>query len=212
MTVTNVAEIEKGLWKFKMPPHQIRLFGEPKSNVGERSILIFSDFIFDPIEKKIHFEADAVTALNVGTLADVLGMSATSELDAKSNQGSNARTSQDDFGSGDRRFLEMVKAELPPHMQEASLLLLKEIRARSSGDLKKGMSRNFSDTPDNFWYVIVQPRIEQLSITVRGPVGHFENLANLPIKDDRGNTLFKVTGPEDVPAAVEIIFHAIRKS
>jgi hypothetical protein len=36
-------------------------------------------------------------------------------------------------------------------------------------------------------------------------------VAKLPIKDDRGNTLFKITSEADVPAALEIIFHAKRK-
>ena len=51
----------------------------------------------------------------------------------------------------------------------------------------------------------------RLSITVRGPVEHFKPVARLPIKDDRGNTLFKVTREEDVPAALDLIFHAKRK-
>lgn len=62
-----------------------------------------------------------------------------------------------------------------------------------------------------FWYVIVQPRIDELSITVRGAVDHFEPVARLEIKDDRGNTRFKVKSKDDLPAALQIIFHAIRK-
>ncbi len=85
------------------------------------------------------------------------------------------------------------------------------VRHRSTGDLKRGKARNFSDTPDNFWYVIVQPQISQLSITVRGPVEHFEGVAKLPLKDDRGDTLFKVTDEADVAAALDLIFHAKRK-
>ncbi len=71
--------------------------------------------------------------------------------------------------------------------------LLSGVRQKSPGDLKRGKSRNFSETPDNFWYVIVQPRIDELSITVHGAVDHFEPVARLEIKDDRGNTRFKVT-------------------
>jgi len=96
-------------------------------------------------------------------------------------------------------------------MHEVAKALLAGVRRRSSGDLKRGKSRNFSETPDNFWYVIVQPRIQQLSITVRGPIEHFSDMAKLPVKDDRGNTLFKVTSSDDVSAALEIIFHALRK-
>ena len=114
-------------------------------------------------------------------------------------------------GPGEREFLRLTKAELSKETAEAAEALLLAVRQRSSGDLKRGKSRNFSETPDNFWYVIVQPRVDELSITVRGPVAHFEAAAELEIKDDRGNTRFKVRGQDDVPAAIKLIFHAIRK-
>jgi hypothetical protein len=105
----------------------------------------------------------------------------------------------------------MTKALLPERMQRAALALIAGVRQRSQGDLKRGLSRNFSNTPDNFWYVIVQPRVSQLSITVRGAVEHFAPMARLPIKDDRGNTLFKIGSEDDVQAALELIFHAKRR-
>ena len=113
--------------------------------------------------------------------------------------------------TGDREFLQLVHNELPDPMQRAAAQLLESVRKRYPGELKRGLSRNFSETPDNFWYVIVQPRAEELSITVRGTVDHFSRVSKLEIKDDRGNTRFKVRGPDDVEAALELIFHARRR-
>ena len=47
------------------------------------------------------------------------------------------------------------------------------MRAQDAGDLKRGGRNNFSNTPDNYWYVIVQPRVQSLSVTVRGPLNRF---------------------------------------
>ena len=113
---------------------------------------------------------------------------------------------------GDRDFLELCRIELPEHMQRTASALLAGVRARCPGELKRGLSRNFSETPDNFWYVIVQPRVEKLSITVRGQLEMFNGITHLPVKDDRGNTLFKVSGEQDVDAALNLIFRAKRKS
>tara|TARA_R110002110_G_scaffold17527_12_gene74883 strand:+ start:224035 stop:224385 length:351 start_codon:yes stop_codon:yes gene_type:complete len=115
------------------------------------------------------------------------------------------------YGPGDQEFLSLVKELLEPPMAKAAEALLRGVRQRYTGDFKRGKSRNFSDTPDNFWYVIIQPQIQQLSVTVRGTVDHFEPVAKLPIKDDRGNTLFKLTSESEVPAALKIIFHAKKK-
>ena len=211
MTITNANQISEGLWSFEMPPHQVRHFGNAPSSVGSRSIMIFSNYEFDAKAGELNFESDDVVAINIGTEPIVIGLEAQSQIKEKPGNSIHQKLEERPFGRGDREFLRMTKNDLPIAMQKAALALLNGVRARSAGDLKKGKSRNFSETPDNFWYVIVQPRIEQLSITVRGAVDHFENIAKLPIKDDRGNTLFKVTCEEDVADALQIIFHAKRK-
>ncbi|MFT6659716.1 hypothetical protein [Maritalea sp.] len=213
MTATNVHEISEGLWSFEMPPHQVRHFGGAQSSVGARSVMIFTKHRYDPKARELHFDADGVSAINIGTDPVVIGLDVNLDK-VKDKSGKSAQSDENErsLGHGDKEFLRMAEKEMSIPMQRASIALLNGVRARSPGDLKKGKSRNFSDTPDNFWYVIFQPRIDQLSITVRGSVDHFEPVAKLPIKDDRGNTLFKVTSEEDVPAALQIIFHAKRKN
>lgn len=214
ITVSDAVQLEDRIWLIGMPPHQVRLFGEPRHAEGPRSVILLKKASFNKQERSLHFDADDVVALNIGTqpYAVVIGGFRDSSEDAKSQT---KEKKQDDekrlvFGRGDREFLELAKI-LPPDMQEVAKSLLIGVRQRSPGDLKRGKTRNFSETPDNFWYVKIQPRVADLSITVRGPVSHFEGLTNLAVKDDRGNTLFKVTGQHDVADALKLIFHAKRK-
>jgi hypothetical protein len=152
---------------------------------------------------------DEAAALNVGTTSQAVGIDA--QQQGRESEPPDPAISTVSAGPGDRNFLQLARSELSADVARAAEELLAGVRAKSPGDLKRGQSRNFSETPDNFWYVIVQPRINELSITVRGPVDHFEAVTDLEIKDDRGNTRFKVRGEDDVPAALKLIFHARRK-
>lgn len=194
-----------------MPPHQVRLFGPSASSEGPRSVILMKNCVFSDNAHSLTFNMEDAIALNIGTTSQALALSATEQPSADAKQTVYGAAHSLNRGPGDREFLKMAKSLLQPSMLEAAATLLTCVRERSSGDLKKGKARNFSETPDNFWYVIIQPRVQQLSITVRGSVEHFSGIARLPIKDDRGNTLFKVGDKSDIPAALEIIFHAIRK-
>ena len=208
VTAQNVTQVSDGVWLLEMPPHQVRHFGRPSSAAGPRSVLLLNECEFDADRRQLTFKIDEAVALNVGTTSRAIGIDAQiAEVPAQASRTDGAVAA----GPGDRAFLQLVRAELSKEMAETAEKILSGVRAKSPGDLKRGQSRNFSETPDNFWYVIVQPRISELSVTVRGPVEHFQRMAGLEIKDDRGNTRFKVRGMEDVPAALNLIFHAIRK-
>ena len=210
ITAEKAERIANGVWLLEMSPHEVRLFGAGAKTVGPRSVLLLKNYKFEEGASALSFDLEDAIALNVGTQSEAIAVSAiiqppANTTAARSPAGGVA------FGPGDQEFLSMVKELLNPPMAKAAAALLLGVRERSVGDLKRGKARNFSDTPDNFWYVIIQPQIQQLSITVRGTVDHFEPVADLPIKDDRGNTLFKVTSERDVPAALKMIFHAKRK-
>ena len=90
-------------------------------------------------------------------------------------------------------------------------MILREVRHRNPGDLSRGKRHNFSNTPDNFWYVIVQPTSQSLSITVRGKPDQFRP-TSLEVKDDRpGYTRFKLRDPAEIDAALAIIGASKRK-
>ena len=209
VTATNVTEVASGVWLLEMPPHQVRHFGKPSSALGPRSVLLLNACTFDADRHELSFAIDDAAALNVGTTSRAIGIAATNDANAPSAEPIETTVV---FGRGDREFLNLVRSELSADMAAAAEQILAMVRAKSPGGLNRGQSRNFSETPDNFWYVIVQPRINELSVTVRGPVEHFQGVTGLEVKDDRGNTRFKVRGEDDVPGALQLIFHAIRKS
>ncbi|MBG1232701.1 hypothetical protein [Aestuariivirga litoralis] len=211
MTLSDVEELSAGIWLFELPPHQMAHFGKAQNSIGATSAILFKSCSFESKTRQLQFEAENVVPTNVGTSSRTIGFlseSLTGRPVTKPRE-INAETAL--LGPGDRAFLDLTKKEMSQKMHETALALLKEVRSRSPGNLKRGQSRNFSETPDNFWYVIVQPQIDELSITVRGTVGHFANVSKLEIKNDRGNTRFKVRNLNDIPEAVALIFHAVRK-
>lgn len=212
MTATDVREISPGIWAFDMPPHQIRYFGNTNHSIGTQSVLVFNSCNYEAAKKQLQFDADDVTPLNIGTSSRVIGLAAEPNDTNASDNHLEKPTDQISLSPGDREFLLVARSELSTGTARVAENLLLGVRKRSPGNLKRGQSRNFSETPDNFWYIIVQPRIDELSITVRGSLEHFKPVAKLEVKDDRGNTRFKVRAHEDVEAALEIIFHAVRKA
>jgi len=220
ITAGSAKPLQSGVWLLEMAPHQIRLFGDCRRAEGERSVLLVSAARFDADARTLTFDVGAVTPLNVGrsntaividqedlTVPEVENSSSPSLQPTKYPTSTIPvpASSPGSYGPGDREFLS-VASEMPDLGRRTAELLLAEVRKRSSGDLKRGQQRNFSNTPDNFWYVVVQPRIGELSVTVRGEPSRFSS-GRLAVKPDRpGYTRFKVTSPEDVDEAIRIIF------
>lgn len=151
-------------------------------------------------------DADGIVVLNAGTTGStvVIDTGATGDV-AAPGDGQGAGHAQEP-GPGDREFLRMAERELRGEAQEVAVDLLREVRRRSAGDLKRGLKNNFSNTPDNFWYVIVQPREQALSITVRGKPEMFRP-SSLDLRPDRpGYTRFKLQTVDELPEALRIIF------
>jgi hypothetical protein len=201
-----------GSWLALVPPHQVAMLGAPKITRGTTSVLLASSPSFDDRTSQLSFDADSVMVLNLGTSprtfvidtivsSDVLEARAQEKLEKAESQ----------LGVGDREFLGLAERELRGEAQEAAVDLIREIRRRWPGDLKRGERNNFSNTPDNFWYVIVQPRAQSLSITVRGAPDRFRSDV-LELRVDRpGYTRFILKNPDDVPEALRIIEQSKRK-
>ena len=208
MTISQVERLDNGLWKVELPPHQVRRFGAANCTTGIRSIILVEGAVFHSSSSTLECDLENIVPLNIGTTAETYVISAgqVPRIDEQANAASKLT-----LGKGDKSFLQMCENNLSKQMYEAAKELLTGVRARSFGNLKRGQKKNFSETPDNFWYVIIQPRIDQLQITVRGNVEHFSGISNLEIKDDRGNTRFKVKSQSDVAEALKLIFHAVRK-
>jgi hypothetical protein len=213
ISAPNAQSLGHRIWLVDMPPHQVRFFGTTCPSREGRSVIAVTDAIYDEVSKSLSFDVDEVVALNAGTLAETIAIgnefpTLQSPEPRTQSQVDSGNTS---YGRGDREFIALTKEILSLQMQRAAASLLEKVRAKASGDLKRGQARNFSETPDNFWYVVVQPQVQHLQITVRGPVAHFEGVSQLELRDDRGNTRFKITSERDVDDAIRLIFRAKRK-
>lgn len=211
MTATNVTEIGPGIWELEIPPHQIRHFGSTNHAIGPQSVLMFRSYAYDADQQQLHFDLEDVAPINVGTTPRAIGIAVGKCKEGAAAPSHEIASESSALAPGDREFLQLARLELSEGTARAAEKLLLGVRQKSAGNLKRGQTRNFSETPDNFWYVIIQPRVDELSITVRGPVDRFVELTGLEVKDDRGNTRFKVRGEGDVHEALKLIFHAIRK-
>jgi hypothetical protein len=198
-------EMGAGVWLTSVPPHQLAKMEPTKVARGSRSVLLATSPTAEGAS--LVLDADGLSVLNLGTTPVTLVIDA----------GYGARIAEEqplergDLGPGDREYMSLVERELSGEAQEVAVDLLREIRLESPGDLKRGERNNFSNTPDNFWYVIVQPRVQALSITVRGAPERFRP-SSLELRIDRpGYTRFQLHEGSELAEALRIIRLSKRK-
>lgn len=209
LMLEEVKQLANGVWLSFAPPHQLTKFGNPQSALGLRSVILAASPEHDEQSDRLILDADNLTILNVGTTPSVVVVDTVHTADVIVQQ--RAAQLSEQFGQGDREFLDLVDRSLRGDAKDASRALLRAIRAKSPGDLKRGERLNFSNQPDNFWYVIIQPRVQALSITVRGLPERFAP-SSLELKVDRpGYTRFSVHGTGDIAEALRIIGLSKRK-
>jgi hypothetical protein len=203
MLDTEVHQAANGVWLTFMSPRQVSMFGQPKTTRGQRSILLVDSAEFDTKRHVLELEADAIIVLNLGSTPSVLVV----EVGSLNQQPKSGRVVDPATvsGPGDREFIELASRELEGEARKVAEEILRQVRIRSAGDLLRGQRNNFSNSPDNFWYVIIQPRAQALSITVRGEPKRFGH-SILKLKDDRpGYTRFSLKRLSDVAEAIRII-------
>ena len=174
--------------------------------------MLLKAFRFDGPQGAVSFSPDAAIVLNVGTTSRTVIVAAGSPNSATSE--CRGLTSLADapgtLGSGDQQFLRALD-ELPDEVKEAGEAILTQVRQHFPGDLRAVSTRRFQETPDNFWFITIQPRDRSLSITVRGLLERFSTARLKVVADRRPYSRFKVTSMADVPEAVDVISKAVRK-
>lgn len=211
MLLDEAKQLTPHTWSLKIAPHEVQVLGQPKMTEGPRTVLLVENPSFDADSGTLQLDASGVVVLNLGTTKEAVAISSTAAGDASTAGVEVEGGVVADYGPGDREFLGHVNRLLEGNAREAAELILQEIRARYPGDLQKGKRRNFKNTPDNFWYVVVQPRVQSLSITVRGAPDRFQS-SILQLKMDRpGYTRFTIDQPSQVQEALRIIQHSKRK-
>lgn len=201
MIVPYAKELGPGVWSATVPPAQVKLLGTAKASVGPRSVVMVGGAVFDADAGTLRFDLGDVTVLNLGTSTALLAITPSDPHGTPTA----ADEGPEHSGSGDKEFLALVERGLNGTAQEAAKRILSEVRQRYPGDLQRGQRHNFKNMPDNFWYVIVQPRAQSLSITVRGAPDRFAP-STLELKVDRpGYTRFALKHPAEVEEALRVI-------
>jgi hypothetical protein len=200
-----------GCWLALAPPHQIAKLSPALASRGTTSVVLVSSPNFDEDLHQLRVDADQLTVLNLGTtprtfvIDTIVGAEALNRIDTPLSDAT------EQLGPGDKEFLSLVERELQGEAQEAAVDLIREVRQRWPGDLKRGERNNFSNTPDNFWYVIVRPRVQALSITVRGAPSRFQS-ETLELRVDRpGYTRFTIKSPDEISEAMRLIERSKKK-
>ena len=154
-------------------------------------------------------DEESIVVLNVGTTASTVVVDSSIEV-SQTAEHELARP-PGELGPGDREFLSLAEKELSGEAQEAAIGLLRQVRSKWPGDLKRGERNEFSNTPDNSWDVLVQPRAQTLSITLRGAPERFQS-KSLNLKTDRpGYIRFTVGTPDELPEVIRLIEQSKRK-
>ena len=206
--IDDVHQLEDGIWIADLPAHEIQTFGHCPSKEGNVSIVLLKSGKFIPKNNQLIVGLDDLVPLNIGSsfktiLIDPVDEKAKSDAEQK-------QIEKGYYGSGDLEFLQKLELYVG-ELEEIGKKLLKGVRSRFPGDLNKGKRLNFTNRPDNFWYLIIQPRKKNLSITVRGEPERFATRKLKLISDRSSYTRFFLDNENDVDEAVEIIAQAKRK-
>lgn len=208
LVVDEVRQLGPDLWLAPLSPHEVQGLGSCRTSKGQRSVILLTNPHFSETGGTLQFDPMEAIPLNVGTTSEaiIVGARALPEARASSvtSDGKPAAVADKrSYGPGDTEFLRLV-GDLNDAPRQAARLLLQTVRSEYPGDLERGQRYNFKNTPDNFWYVIVQPQAQALSITVRGRPDRFTS--SLELKEDRpGYTRFKVASPDHVQEAMKVI-------
>lgn len=200
------------IWEAKLSPRDVRRLKESPNGFGAVSVLILSA---SPVIEggRIQFDADAASIVNVGSTDRIIvidGTTPKSALERFRTETSNREVAKRKFSPGDQLFLNGLGA-LPKEVSDAGTQLLTQIRTHFHGELRRVSDGRFQETPDNFWFATIQPRVKSILITVRGMPDRFKPSTLNILEDRRPYSRFKVQSQADVTEAFRIIKGAIRR-
>ncbi|RME60326.1 hypothetical protein D6779_02395 [Candidatus Parcubacteria bacterium] len=209
VSIPEAQRLDERVWKARLSPAEAKIFGSGANTYGSISIVLLTEQPdFNEEQSSLSFDPASVQILNLGMTDQAVFIAASEEQQQVNMQGSH-HAEERDTTRGDAKFL----SELPPQLQTLGRKLLSDIRKYFPGELKYyPRSRKFVETPDNFWTVRIQPRDKSLRITVRGRPETFMKPKNLELKPDMATySSFKISSPEQLSEAIEILLQASKK-
>ncbi len=201
LQVDEARQLDKGIWKARLPASEIRFLGPSLEKVGALSIVLLAeDPVFDPQNCSLSFRLASVQLLNMGTSdsAILLRTGPGATLGAASKKSAQTATA-----TGDAKFLQ----SLPPELKTIGTELLGEVRKQFQGDLVfYPKSGRYVETPDNFWTVRPQPRDRSFRVTVRGRPESFTTPRSIKLKPDMtGYSSFKVERASQIGELISVL-------
>jgi hypothetical protein len=202
------------IWLAKVPPHDIRGLGDVGQSKGARSVLLIAKPSFDTSTRRLEFERTDVAILNLGTSEDTVIVKSAPETsmaagETRSAAISHVPTSHIPLAPGDDVFLRKVRQEMPTNMAAAAEQLLTGVRKHHPGNLKEGDRRRFTETPDNFWMILIQPRVQNFYISVRGaPARHAAKQMKILPGRNPNYSAFYLRDEAHVQEALDIVLRA----
>jgi hypothetical protein len=203
--VDGAVALDRGVWRARFSPAEVRMLGVNAPNTGDRTVLLLngmpkyveseSRLIFDPSHAKLLVSGSSDAAIFIAT--------GSTHLVNTLSRGPAARA------GGDAAFL----SALPKDLSELGRDLLDLVRSTSSGELKfYEKSGRYVESPDNFWTIKPQPRDVSFRITVRGVPESFKDVESLELKPDQsGYSSFKVSRQIQLKAFSKLLGQIQRK-
>ncbi|HEV2161740.1 MAG TPA: hypothetical protein VGR52_05850 [Stellaceae bacterium] len=212
VSVGGVRQLGPGIWQTELSPRDVRSLGTGLSSSGAISVVLLDKLQRDDKET-LRFSPHAANVLNVGNTPRTIFIAA-NETSGGSERAKPVQAkpivNSSELGRGDKEYLSALH-ELPEQVRIAGEVLLQRVRGHIPGDLRRISHRRYQETPDNFWFVRIQPRDKSISVTVRGLPNRF-NVSKLKIvADRRPYSRFKINHISEVDEAIHVILGAIRK-
>ncbi len=213
-SITKVTDLGDDIWSGEIGPDELGIMGKPLQSVGKRSVVLLAQATYNPSDQSLKFSRHDVQLLNSGSgsqtvfVGDSIGKEHKDDLDRGAGAENDAPSPS--RNGGDRDYLVEI-SQLSKGVQLAGKYILGNVREFYSGELDRGKQRNFTERPDNFWAVRIQPRDVSLVITVRGKPDRFSSTRLRLKSDQHGYTRFKVRNVREAEEALKIIKNAKRK-
>jgi hypothetical protein len=197
VTIDTVETKNEGFWTSRIDPQRLLKLSNPVRQGGQINIVLVTCPFHDKQKHNLQFDLDSVVLLNLGNTFETVFIDSREEQRLKGQ----ALTS-----SGDSLFLKEL-GRLEPEKIAIGKRLLTDIRKEFPGELiYHQKSGKFVESPDNFWVIRIQPRVQTLRITVYGKPYEYGETETINLKPDMGSySSFILKNGNQIDEALEVI-------
>jgi hypothetical protein len=196
-----------GVWKANIDPQRLIRLANPIRQGGRLNVILVNGPSYDVSTHSLQFNLDSAILLNLGNTFEALFIDSREREVIQPAPTSLVHTQK--HSSGDLLFLEELK-RLPDSQRKFGEELLAAVRREYPGELVfHQQSKKFDESPDNFWVVRVQPRVQSLRIIVYGRPEKHGPQNSIQLKPDmEGYSNFVIKSQHQIVEALRVILQA----